>query len=253
MHYWTAFVLGLGIFFMNVEVEVWKTIDGYEDYQVSNLGRVKSLIKHNGINERILKAGVNSRGYLSVVLQKNSKSKSFRVHVLVAMMFHSHKPDGTHKVVVDHIDNNKLNNRADNLQLITNRENASKDRKGGTSKYVGVQFDKERKKWKSYIYFINRHIFIGRFETEIEASNAYNKALNQINEGVDLRILYPKYRNRTNKYEGVYFHKSSNRWEVYLGKKYLGTFKSELEGQQFKINYINQKNENKDENYESTP
>ncbi len=221
---------------METQVEVWKTIDGYEDYQVSNLGRVKSLLFNK---ERILKPDTNWKGYLQLVLQKNSIYKNFTVHILVAMMFHGHKPDGTHKICVDHIDNNKLNNRADNLQLITNRENASKDRKGGASKYVGVLWDKERKKWKACIYFVNRLIHLGRFETEIEASNAYNKALNQINEGIDLNALYPK-RKKSSKYKWVCYDKRDKLWIVKYKSKYTGYFKTEIEAHEAVQNYIKQ-------------
>jgi hypothetical protein len=52
-------VLGVGIFFMETQVEIWKTIYGYEDYQVSNLGRVKSLLFNK---ERILKYFNDGRG-----------------------------------------------------------------------------------------------------------------------------------------------------------------------------------------------
>ena len=55
------------------------------------------------------------------------------------MAFFGHVPGG-YKIVVDHIDNNRLNNHVSNLQLITQRENSSKDRKNGTSQYTGVVF-----------------------------------------------------------------------------------------------------------------
>lgn len=241
MHYWTAFVLGLGIFFMNVEVEVWKTIDGYEDYQVSNLGRVKSLLFNR---ERILKNVKGLNGYLQVGLRRNKTEKKITVHVLVAMMFHGHKPNG-YKVVVDHIDNNKLNNRADNLQIITNRENSSKDKNGGASNYVGVHFDKENKKWRAGIYFSNRHVHLGSFKYEIEAKNAYDKALNELNQGLDLNVLYPKWRNKTSKYKYVCFFKRRNKWMSIYKNKFIGYYETELEAYQAVQNYIKQLNENK--------
>lgn len=210
------------------EVEVWKTIDGYEDYQISNLGRVKSLLFNR---ERILKAGFNTKGYLSVILYKNKKPKTIRVHVLVAMMFHGHKPDGTHKVVVDHIDNNKLNNRVDNLQLITNRENVSKGIKCGTSKYVGVYFDKKSNKWVSKITFLYRCVHLGYFDSEIEASSAYDKALDEINQGLDLNVLYPK-MGKTSKYKYVSLNRKRKLWKSNCKGKHIGYFKTEEEAYQ---------------------
>ena len=110
--------------------EIWKDIPNYEGYyQVSNLGRVKSLKRYvkfmhcnKLINERILKGGIGSRGYLVVILSKDKKPKTFEVHKLVAIAFLGHKPCG-YKRVVNHIDNNPVNNKASNLEIVSQREN----------------------------------------------------------------------------------------------------------------------------------
>jgi hypothetical protein len=86
--------------------------------------------------------------------------------MLVAMAFLNHKPDGTHKIVVDHINNNKLDNRVVNLQLISQRENLSKDRKDGTSKYVGVCWKKSRNKWQVDIKIDGKRKYLGLFTDE---------------------------------------------------------------------------------------
>lgn len=217
---------------MTNEVEIWKDIPNYEGYyQVSNLGRVKSLIKYRRTNERILKGGKNGSGYFHVLLRKNKKPKIITVHVLVAMMFHNHKPDGTHKVCVDHIDNNKLNNRADNLQLISNRKNASKDRKGGASNYVGVHLHSKHNKWVSAITFLYRCVYLGYFDSEIEAKNAYDKALSELNQGLDLNVLYPK-RGKTSKYKYVSWYKNKQKWLAKYKGRHIGYFNTEEEAYQ---------------------
>lgn len=67
--------------------QIWKDIVGYEGlYQISNLGNVKSFHLNT---ERILKSPADSHGYYIVVLCKNKKGKSFKVHQLVAMAFKS--------------------------------------------------------------------------------------------------------------------------------------------------------------------
>ena len=136
--------------------EVWKDIPNYEGYyQVSNYGKVKSVERkithsHSGymtIKERVLKNRISGRdykkgeGYYQVVLHNKFGKKYYGVHVLVAMAFLGHVPNG-HKIIVDHIDNDKLNNKLSNLQLITNRYNCSRSKNNKTSKYTGVFWDK---------------------------------------------------------------------------------------------------------------
>ncbi len=156
--------------------EEFRNIPGYEDYQVSNLGRVKSLKKNK---ERILKGFDNGMGYLQVTLYKNGASKNTKIHHLVALVFLNHKTNRTHNTVIDHIDNNQLNNRLDNLQLISNRYNTSKDTKG-SSKYVGVHWHKGANKWTTNIKIGGYKIFLGYFEDEYEAHLQYQKALQNL-------------------------------------------------------------------------
>ena len=68
-------------------------------------------------------------GYFGVSLCKNCVSKSFTTHQLVAMAFLNHKPDG-HKLVIDHIDENKENNIVENLRIVTQRFNLSRKKRG---------------------------------------------------------------------------------------------------------------------------
>jgi predicted DNA-binding protein (MmcQ/YjbR family) len=211
-------------------MEIWKTIPDYEDYQVSSLGNVKSL---KWGKERILKAGFDRGGYLGVVLSDNKKAKSIKVHKLVAIAFLNHTKNG-HVEIVDHINNIKTDNRAENLQLISQRENASKDRKNGASAFVGVHINK--KKWSSRITYKNRNISLGVFNSEIEASNSYQKALSELNLGLDLNVIYPK-KNRYSIYKGVSFHKKTNKWTARVKGKHIGLFHSEIEAQTACLNY----------------
>ena len=165
-------------------MEEFIDIPGYEGkYQVSNLGRVKSLSRVDTIGrkvkEKILKTQIDKGGYLRTKLSHKGKTKTFRIHQLVAMAFLGHIPCG-HKQVVDHKNNVSTDNRLENLQLITSRENSSKDRKGGSSKYVGVSWENSRGKWRSKIRIGGKQILLGRYKDEYEAHLAYQKALNNI-------------------------------------------------------------------------
>lgn len=164
--------------------EIYKDIPNYEGfYQVSNLGNVKSLertVKYwrgkRTIKEKVLKSAKEGNGYLIVALSKNNKYKSIKIHKLVALAFLGHTSKGYDGLIVDHIDNNKLNNKLENLQLITARENCSKDRKG-SSKYTGVSWNKKANKWQSHITINYKLKNLGYFTDELEASETYQKAL----------------------------------------------------------------------------
>jgi hypothetical protein len=79
--------------------------------------------------------------------------------------------------VVDHKDHDGLNNQKDNLRVCTKDENKRniRSQKGSTSKYLGVSYDKEKAKWKTQVTIGGVKIFNKRFDTEIEAAEAYDK------------------------------------------------------------------------------
>ena len=169
-------------------MEIWKDIKGYEGlYEVSNLGRIKSLkrtVKYiNGrvdvIPEKIRINQKDAAGYPMITLDKNRKRKTFRIHQLMAIAFLGHKRCGF-KLVVDHINNIKTDNRIDNLQVITSRLNSTKNTKNNTSKYKGVSFEKYSKKYKASISIRRKRINLGRFKDEYKAHLAYQKALKEL-------------------------------------------------------------------------
>lgn len=134
-------------------MEVWKDIKGYEGlYQVSNMGRVKRLpsiipLPNGGIRQHaggILTPGRGRKAwkYEQVALSKNGRVHSFSVHRLVAMAF---IPNPLGKQEVNHIDEDIYNNRFDNLEWVTHRENIM----SGT---VQDRIDKGRNKSKKKVY-----------------------------------------------------------------------------------------------------
>ena len=113
-------------------MEEWRDILGYEgQYQISNIGRVKSverMVKSNANNmriqyERFLSIHDNGHGYMSVSLWKDNKGTKLYVHRLVARAFCEGYEEGLH---VDHINAIRNDNRASNLQWLTISQNNSK-------------------------------------------------------------------------------------------------------------------------------
>ena len=110
---------------MKEAIEIWKEIPNYEGYQVSNLGRVKSLERIDALGhrlkEKILKPQLDGR-YYQVVLCKQSIKKTYRVHRLVWEAFNGQIPEG---LQVNHINEVKTDNRLSNLNLMTAKENTN--------------------------------------------------------------------------------------------------------------------------------
>lgn len=100
------------------EIEVWKPILNHEEYEVSNMGRVRNRKRGTVLSPS--KNKENKWGYWRVILWKNNKPRCVPVHTLVAAAFLGERPDG---YVVDHIDADKLNNKACNLEYVTQTEN----------------------------------------------------------------------------------------------------------------------------------
>lgn len=148
--------------------EIYKEYPYDKRYKVSNLGNVK------GVKGFVLKYEKSNSDYYRIKILK----KNITIHQMVAQTFLGYKRDGTNNTVVDHINGNKLDNRLSNLRIISNRENLQK--RGGTSKYVGVH--KQRNRWLSNVTLNNVLYYLGSYNTEIEAYHAYLDALNEYNK-----------------------------------------------------------------------
>jgi hypothetical protein len=137
-------------------MENWKQIEGFKNYMVSDLGNVKSVDHEtfgSATNQhvsytrkfkgRLLKPGKNSAGYFVVRLSNEGKLKLFNIHKLVAHAFLGPCPEGKE---VDHRNGNQLDNRSENLQYLTHKEN---DRKGKNTKLSQAQVNEIRKKYST--------------------------------------------------------------------------------------------------------
>lgn len=155
--------------------EEWKSIEGYEGkYEVSNLGRIKSLINNTGKKrEKILKPRISKQGYLYLNLWRGSVAKSKKIHRIVAEAF-CKKP--TDAQCVNHINGVKTDNRAENLEWCTysyNIKHAYKEKlitptKGEKNGMYGVH-GKDHPSSKPVLQFDLEGNYIKRWENCVEA------------------------------------------------------------------------------------
>ena len=180
--------------------EIWKDIEGYEGlYQISNLGRVKSLERTITVGlrrkvrkkEKIMKFTIRS-GYYNLVLRKNGKRKSKQVHRLVADAF---IPKVEGKNIVNHINFNRKDNRAENLEWCTQAENVKhsiynmKKRKKTTYSNTNEKYISYRKTNKTYRITIDRKEYKSKKTLE-EAIKERDRILNEINNSKKKNMLY---------------------------------------------------------------
>lgn len=156
----------------------WKDVKGYEgSYLVNAQGEVKS-IKFS--QEKVLSQTVSSNKYKNVTL-RGSKVECRTVHSIVAEAFLG-LDRSSRALVVDHVNNNPMDNRVANLQLISQRENCTKDkhRMNKSSKYVGVSKN-SKGKFYSHIRFSGVKLALGTYVCEDKAKEVRDLALAIIN------------------------------------------------------------------------
>jgi hypothetical protein len=219
----------------NQILEIWKDIPNYEGlYQASNIGNIKRMsriIKNQGkysfmCKEKVLKTHL-VREYQAVNLWIGGKIKSRTVHQLVAEAFLGHVPCGL-KLVINHKNFIKTDNRVENLEIVTARENASKTSRICASKYTGVT--KSGNMFCARIVVKGKIVYLGSFRSEDEAGAYYKSALEAHLSGKSIVVKKPVF---TSVYTGVTFVKNTGKWSsrIKINKKSitLGYFKTEIE------------------------
>lgn len=174
--------------------EVWRDVKDYKGlYQVSNLGRVKSVkryVKHykggvKSISERILKLTNDSYGYLVIHLSKNGVGKMYKVHRLVAEAF---IPNQDNKPTVDHINTIKTDNRIENLRWATDTEqkkneltkqHSSEAHKGEKTNFYG-KYGKKHPNSKPVL----QYDLDGNFIKEWECASQVQREINIISSNI---------------------------------------------------------------------
>jgi hypothetical protein len=152
-------------------MEIWKKIDEFPDYEVSNSGKIKS---NKWGKERILKDRPDGCGYYQVILLKNGIQHSKKVHKLVAISFIPNESP-TEKFLVDHIDRCVTNNRVENLRWVNRSENRLNSHQKMLPMY-GITMYKN-KKFKVQLNVSRNMTYLGCYETLEEAQRVRDNFL----------------------------------------------------------------------------
>jgi hypothetical protein len=172
-------------------MEEYRIIKDFENYEVSNLGNIR-----NKTTKHVLKPSQDRKGYYLIGLSKNGKGHTRKVHRLVAQAF---VPNPEEKPQVDHKDNDRKNNKAENLRWASSCEN-NWNRKSTNPNGKGVYFfkspDKSFPEYRAMIYHKGVNYELGDFWTKEEAQQArYDKAkelfgdfLNECEKPIDINI-----------------------------------------------------------------
>jgi hypothetical protein len=163
--------------------EYFIDVKGYEGlYEISNLGRLKSLNYNHTRQPRIMKPSIGSRGYYHTLLWKNGESKDFCIYQIVAMSFLQIPSDKLNHI--HHVDFDKTNDCAYNLEPAKCRENICYGKygiKSGVSKHLN--------KYRARISYYGFQIHIGMFNTIELAHEAYLMFFEHIENLRDKKII----------------------------------------------------------------
>ena len=150
-------------------IEIFKNIDGYDNYQITNFGRVFDVRREMFLEP--YRANINGKVYMQLSLLDNDGKRCLkRIHRLVSEAF-IENPEN--KTSVDHIDGDGTNNNVHNLRFVTHQQNMM-NRKPHENKFKGIE--KDRQKFRARIFYDGKYYELGRHATAEEAALCYNIA-----------------------------------------------------------------------------
>ena len=173
----------------DMKKDLFIDLEKQEIYKVSNGKKFKKSI--------LIGTGKYAKPYIVIALRINRINYKLRLHRLFFYWKHNYLPP-----LVDHIDGNSFNNDIENLRELNisgNTRNSHKIKKKTSSKYKGVCWNKREKKWQANLTINYKMIFLGLFNNEDDAGQAYNDKIRELGlEEVSVMNDTPQERARKN-------------------------------------------------------
>ena len=144
-------------------------------------GKLERLHKRGSVStwKRVESKANQSNGYCQI----GFNGKKYMYHVILWVLFH--KENIQEDLRIDHINGNRIDNRIENLRLVTQRENCQNRKEHRNGELAGSIYRKKDKKYRAQISINNKDVYLGYYQTDKEANKAYEKACQHIDEYVD--------------------------------------------------------------------
>lgn len=156
---------------MKTKKENWRKVENIDgEYMISDLGNMVNVKTGKRVGH------IGQDGYWHFTGKVNGKVKDFKLHQLVYNAFGGGVYDGR-KIVIDHINNIRSDNRIENLQLLKFRDNVNKDIEVGRSGVMGVSWNTAKQRWLAQISLGGQRFVLGFRRTIDEAKSLYDEAL----------------------------------------------------------------------------
>jgi hypothetical protein len=191
------------------------------------LERLNGKYSPNGVGWSVVDCKCNTNtGYCQVQF----KESKIRYHAIVYILHHGTIEDVDAEI--DHSNGNKLDNRIENLRLVTKRENQQNRESHREGRLVGCSYHKCGK-WLALIRINGKNIGLGLYNTEQEAHKVYNEALTMLDKSAEEIQAYFGVAQFSSEYKGVTYDKHCGKWKVSIpinGKHiHLGYYNTEEE------------------------
>lgn len=221
---WIAFALGRGVFMNN---EIWKIISiGNKSIEVSNLGNIRNPTTHAPIKTHL------NRGYPAMCVYINGRQKTFKVHRLVLLAF-----IGPSNLPVDHINMDRKDNRLENLEYVTHRENSKRGKRVRKKSNLPSNVYKNGKRFSVRFQYNGKCHHFGNFFSIKDADEHARKIENDIENIINYK------KSRIHSKLGIGISKYHNKFKATVNYKskivYLGLFNTIEEGVEEQKRFFN--------------